>query len=541
MAADPKTDLLLSATPAPAWWQRGVIYQIYPRSFMDANGDGIGDLEGITQKLDYLAWLGVDAIWISPFYPSPMADFGYDVSDYCDVDPQFGTLARFDALLAEAHRLGLRVILDYIPNHSSDRHPWFQASKSSRSDPKRDWYVWRDPGKHGGPPSNWLSEFGGPAWTFDETTGQYYYHAFLSSQPDLNWRNPEVRRAMADVLRFWLERGVDGFRVDAIHHLFEAESLHDNPPNPRYRKSMAPHLRHARKYTIDLPEVIEAVRELRAVLAEYDDRVLIGEAYLPFDRLMRYYGAELDAFHLPFNFHLIGAAWEAKVLRTLTAKYEALLPRGAWPNWVLGNHDRPRIASRVGLAQARVAAVLLLTLRGTPTLYYGDELGMRDVPIPPEAVHDPYEKNVPGMGFGRDPERTPMQWSATPNAGFSSATPWLPLASDHAVNNVETARHDPRSMLSLVRALLALRRARPALALGSYQALKVGPNVLAYVRSLGHSSDVVLLNLSHRPQPLSLPPAVARAELLLSTHAERRGAIGTRLLADEAVVLKLSD
>jgi alpha-glucosidase len=538
MVADPKTEAALSG--APAWWQQGVIYQIYPRSFMDSNGDGIGDLEGIKQKLEYLTWLGVDAIWISPIYPSPMADFGYDVSDYCEIDPRFGTLSEFDALLAEAHRLGLRVILDYIPNHSSDQHPWFLQARRSLGDPKRDWYVWRDPGKGGGPPNNWQSEFGGPAWTLDEATGQYYYHAFLPAQPDLNWRNPEVRRAMCDVLRFWLERGVDGFRVDAIHHLYEAESLHDNPPNPRYRKGMAPHLRHSRRFTVDLPEVLDAVREMRAVVADYDDRVLIGEAYLPFDRLMRYYGAELDCFHLPFNFHLIGAAWEAKVLRSLTREYESLLPPGAWPNWVLGNHDRPRIASRVGPAQARVAAVLLLTLRGTPTLYYGDELGLRDVPIPPDAVHDPYEKNVPGMGFGRDPERTPMQWSPAPNAGFSSGAPWLPLSSDYELQNVEVQQKDATSMLSLVRALLALRRARPALAAGSYRAIKAGPNVLAYLRTQGQSSDAVLLNLSGRPQPLSLPPALAHAELLLSTHAERHGAPGSRLLANEAVVLKVS-
>jgi alpha-glucosidase len=538
MAADPRSEAALPG--APVWWQHGVIYQIYPRSFMDSNGDGIGDLDGIRQKLDYLVWLGVDALWISPIYPSPMADFGYDVSDYCDIDARFGTLAGFDALLAEAHRLGLRVILDFIPNHSSDQHPWFLESRSSRDDPKRDWYVWRDPGAGGGPPSNWLSEFGGPAWTLDAATGQYYYHAFLGSQPDLNWRNPEVRRALCDALRFWLERGVDGFRVDAIHHLFEAEDLRDNPPNPRYRKGMAPHLALSRRHTIDLPEVLDAVREMRAVLADYDQRVLIGEAYLPFDRLMRYYGDELDAFHLPFNFHLIGAAWEAKVLRALTTEYEGLLPPGAWPNWVLGNHDRPRIASRVGAAQARVAAVLLLTLRGTPTLYYGDELGLRDVPIPAEAVHDPFEKNVPGMGFGRDPERTPMQWSAAANAGFSSATPWLPLSSDYERTNVESERQDPGSMLNLVRALLALRRSRPALALGDYRAVKAGPNILAYTRTLADSTDAVLLNLSQRAQPLSLPATLARAEVLLSTHPDRAAVLGKTLRANEAVVVRVS-
>ena len=373
---------------AGVWWQRGVIYQIYPRSFQDSDGDGIGDLNGIAARLDHLVALGVDAIWISPFYPSPMADFGYDVADHCDVDPIFGTLDDFDRLLDAAHARGLKLILDFVPNHTSDRHPWFIESRRSRDGPRRDWYVWRDPAPDpgpdsapgGGPPNNWLSEFGGPAWTLDRATGQYWYHAYLPEQPDLNWRNPGVRAAMLDVLRFWFRRGVDGFRVDAIHHLFKDEALRDNPPNPDYRTGMSPRRRLIRQHTTDLPEVQGAVREMRALVSSYGDRVLIGEAWLPFDRLIAYYGESLDCFHLPFNFHLIGARWEAGALRRVIAEYEALLPAGAWPNWVLGNHDRSRLASRVGAAQARVAAVLLCTLRGTPTLYYGDELGMADVP-----------------------------------------------------------------------------------------------------------------------------------------------------------------
>jgi alpha-glucosidase len=374
----------------------------------DSNGDGIGDLPGITARLNYLVDLGVDAIWISPIFASPMADFGYDVSDYCGIYPPFGTLADFDRLTVAAHERGLKVILDFVPNHTSDQHPWFIESRSSRDNPKRDWYIWRDPKPDGSPPSNWVSEFGGPAWTFDETTGQFYYHAYLKEQPDLNWRNPQVRDAMLQVLRFWFERGVDGFRVDAIHHLFEDEELRDNPPNLDWREGMSPARSVIRAYTMDQPEVHDAIAAMRRVADGYEDRVLIGEAYLPFDRLMAYYGVDLTGFHLPFNFHLLGTPWNPTAIAALINAYEAALPPGAWPNWVLGNHDRSRVASRLGREHAPIAAMLLLTLRGTPTVYQGEELGLTDVPIPPERVQDPWEKNVPGLGLGRDPVRTPM-------------------------------------------------------------------------------------------------------------------------------------
>ncbi|MGH8662777.1 MAG: alpha-amylase family glycosyl hydrolase, partial [Burkholderiales bacterium] len=391
------------------WWQRGIVYQVYPRSFMDANGDGIGDLTGIISRLDYLHWLGVDALWLSPIYPSPMKDFGYDVSDYTAVNPHFGTLADFDRLVEAAHARGLKLILDFVPNHTSDQHAWFRQSRASRDNPKRNWYLWRDPEPGGGPPNNWLSCFGGSAWQLDPATGQYYYHAFLPEQPDLNWRNPEVVEAMLRVLRFWLERGVDGFRVDVLWHLVKDEHFGDNPPNADWREGMDPYNALVPLQTTDRPEVHDIVRRMRRLLDEYRERVLIGEIYLPLERLMQYYGAELQGAHLPFNFQLLSAPWDAAHLAGLLAEYERLLPEGAWPNWVLGNHDRPRIASRVGLAQARVAAMLLLTLRGTPTIYYGDELGMRNVSIPPGEVQDPFECRVPGLGLGRDPVRTPMQ------------------------------------------------------------------------------------------------------------------------------------
>jgi alpha-glucosidase len=504
------------------WWQSGVIYQIYPRSFMDASGDGIGDLEGIRARLDYLAWLGVDAIWISPIYPSPMKDFGYDITDYRDVDPRFGTLAGFDALLADAHRIGIKVILDYVPNHTSDQHPWFLEARRSRESPRRAFYLWHDPAPDGGPPTNWLSEFGGPAWEWDATTGQYYYHAYLKSQPDLNWRNPEVRAEMLNVLAFWLDRGVDGFRVDTIHHLIKDDQYRDNPPNPQYRPTEAPHRALSRTYTTDRPEVHAAIAEMRQVLDRYPDRVLIGEAYLPVDRLVTYYGVGLSGMHLPFNFQLIQARWEASVLAELTRRYEAALPPGAWPNWVLGNHDRSRVASRVGSRQARVAALLLLTLRGTPTLYYGDELGMGDVPIAREDVQDPWELNVPGLGLGRDPERTPMQWDATVNAGFSAVRPWLPVGDDAATVNVAAERDDATSMLSLHRALLDLRRRHPALSMGSYTPLDLGNDQLfGYLRQAASERLAIVLNLSNRAQRAQLPSGLARASILISTSPDR--------------------
>jgi alpha-glucosidase len=503
------------------WWQRAVVYQIYPWSFMDSNGDGVGDLQGIRSRLDYLRWLGVDAIWISPIYPSPMADFGYDISDYCEIDPRFGTLADFDQLLGDAHELGLKLILDFVPNHSSDQHPWFRAARSSRQSPYRDYYIWRDPAPGGGPPTNWLSEFGGSAWEWDEATEQYYYHAYLKQQPDLNWRNPEVERELLGVLRFWLERGVDGFRVDAIHHVIKDDQFRDNPLNPNFNAGMSPHRSLLREFTADRPEVQGVIRKLRGVVDRYPERLLIGEAWLPTKRLVQYYGVELSGLHLPFNFQLIHATWEARVLSAIAREYEQELPPGAWPNWVLGNHDRSRIASRVGPAQARVAAMLLLSLRGTPTLYYGDELGMQDVAIPSELVQDPWEKNVPGLGLGRDPERTPMQWSSAPNAGFTTGVPWLPIAREFPETNVEAASQDPESLLQLHRSLLRIRREQPALVRGDYTGLELDPEVFAFERCDGLCTFTILLNFTASPKRLELPLSYGPRQLVISTDPKR--------------------
>ena len=537
------------------WWQTTVIYQIYPRSFQDSNGDGVGDLAGILSRLKYLVELGVGALWISPFYPSPMADFGYDVADYCNVDPLFGSLADFDALIARARELKLKVILDFVPNHTSDQHPWFLESRSSRDNPKRDWYLWCDPASGDGPPegrlpNNWMSHFGGSAWTFDQHTGQFYMHSFLSQQPDLNWRNPEVRREMYGAMRFWLERGprgrgIDGFRMDVLWLLIKDAQFRDNPVNPDWQPGTSSFGRFLPLYTANRPETHEIVAEMRSLLESCSDsageRLLIGEIYLPIDELVKYYGASvpeaieipldltnvaitgprLNGAQLPFNFHLIQTPWRAEAIAQLIRDYEAALPPGAWPNWVLGNHDQTRLATRVGPAQARVAAMLLLTLRGTPTLYYGDELGMTDGFIPPSKVQDPAEKKQPGIGMGRDPERTPMQWDTSDNAGFTTGKPWLPVAPDFSQKCVEAENRDPASLLRLYRALLELRREYPALHSGDVYGVKPGEGsdsqLLAYRRTDGAERMQVLLNLSTEAQATSCPPG----RILLSTDPNR--------------------
>jgi alpha-glucosidase len=528
----------------PLWWQTGVIYQIYPRSFQDTNGDGIGNLKGIEWRLDYLVSLGIDAIWISPIYPSPMADFGYDVADYCGIDSCFGTLADFDDLLAQAHARGLKVVLDFVPNHTSDRHPWFLESRSSRGNPKRDWYIWRDPAADGGPPNNWISDFGGSAWEWDETTGQFYYHAFLKEQADLNWRNPAVQAAMYDVMRFWFDRGVDGFRIDVLWHMVKAADFPDNPPNPAYQPAMGDMYRLLQLHSTDQPEVHGIAADMRAIADSYGakgmgERVLIGEIYLPVDRLMHYYGRERAGVHLPFNFQLVDAPWEARTLATLIADYEAALPQGGWPNWVLGNHDRPRVAAKRGQGQARVAAMLLLTLRGTPTLYYGDELGLTDVTIVPAEVQDPRELREPGLALGRDPVRTPMPWDASANAGFTTAKPWLPLNRDWPTRNVARMAAAPQSIQTLYRRLLAVRRAHQALSIGTFAPLAADSDILAYERRHGAERLIVALNLGKRPLRMALPDWASRCRPLLSTvdGAVMVGDGTLRLRADEGVIL----
>ncbi len=531
------------ATLAEPWWKRGIVYQIYPWSLQDTNGDGIGDIPGIRARLDHLESLGVDAIWLSPVYRSPMKDFGYDVADHCDVDPIFGTLADLDALIADLHARGMRIILDFVPNHTSDQHPWFLESRASRDNPRADWYLWRDPAPGGGVPNNWRSMFGGGGWTWCEERGQYYYHAFLAGQPDLDWRNPKVVAAMHEVLRFWLRRGVDGFRIDVVWHLLKDPLWRDNPPNPDFRPG-EPAVRELLQIrTCDQPGVLALVEGFRRVADEFPDKVLIGELYLDFDRLCAYYGEALDGVHLPFNFHLIMDPWEADVVARSIETYEACLPKGAWPNWVLGNHDNGRVASRLGAAQARVAAMFLLTARGTPTLFQGDEIGLENGVIPPDRVRDPQEKNEPGLpGHNRDIARTPMQWDASPGAGFSTAEPWLPLVPGHEARNVATQSADPHSMLTLHRRLIALRRAHPALAIGDVAVLTGTNEVLAYTRCDGEACFVVALNFSPEVRDVALPEA-AGGQVVLTTGLDRDGeTVGATVTLgpDEGVVIAIS-
>jgi alpha-glucosidase len=506
------------------WWRSAVVYQIYPRSFQDSNGDGIGDLEGIRRRLGYLSdTLGVDAIWLSPFYPSPMADFGYDVSDYCAVDPMFGTLDDFDRLLGEAHDRGLKVVIDWVPNHTSIQHPWFVESRSSRDNPKRDWYVWVDPKPDGSPPNNWQSRFGGGAWAWDDATGQYYLHSFLVAQPDLNWRNPDVEAAMLDTLRFWLDRGVDGFRMDVVAFIMKDPDLRDDPEPPTDEPPAS------REH-----EDVHAVfRRVRAVLDAYDPpRFSIGEIHEPdWTRWASYYGTHLDELHMPFNFSLLHAPWNAGVMRRLVDGCDTAVPPGGWPNYVLGNHDEVRFASRYGPAHARVAAMMLLALRGTPTLYYGDELGMEQVDIPPDRQQDPWGRQMPGMG--RDGCRTPMEWDGTAHAGFSDAPPWLPMAGGWRTRNV--AVQGDRSILAFYRRMLALRNHTPVLHTGGYRAMEGPRDAFVFERFDGDDRLVVALNFGSEPAAVEISGTV-----LVSTMLDWDGPVDrVELRPDEGVIVRL--
>jgi alpha-glucosidase len=491
-----------------------VFYQIYPRSFSDSSGDGVGDLEGIRHHLDHLSWLGVDAVWISPFYRSPMADFGYDVSDYCDVDPLFGSLADFDGLVEVAHRLGLKVVVDFVPNHSSDRHPWFAESRSSADNPKRDWYWWREgrsdsdggsgpPGSPGRLPNNWRAAFMGiggsdfpPAWTWEETTGQYYLHLFLPEQPDLDWTNPEVRAAMHDVLRFWLARGVDGFRIDVVHGIGKDPTLPDLPAD------LAPIPMAA---LIDDPSVHPMIREMRQVVDGWPDppaRMLVGEIVLPTpEDSAPYYGThEEPELHLAFNFHPMRAPWKASAWRRQIDHVEAMLaPGGWWPTWVLSNHDNRRHRTRYGTeSRARAAAVLLLTLRGTPFLYAGEELGLEDAVVPPDRQVDP---------GGRDGCRAPIPWDGSPAHGWAGGPdawlPWPPGAGQGI--NVADERSDEASVLWLYRRLLKARKASPALQSGGFRWLESPDGILVFVREHDGDRRIVAVNFTDEPAVVLLP------------------------------------
>lgn len=522
------------------WWRDGIIYQIYPRSFQDSNGDGIGDLPGIVSRLDYLRDLDVDAIWLSPINRSPMKDFGYDVSDYYDIDPNFGTLADFEELVSQAHRRGIRVIMDMVMNHSSDEHPWFIESRSSRDNPRRDWYIWRDGMPVHKPPNNWQSVFGGSAWDFDAKTGQYYLHLFLPGQPDLNWRNPEVKQAMFNVCRYWLERGVDGFRLDVAHFLDKHPGLPDNP----FKWGLRAYDRQDHAYHKNRPGTHAIWKAFRTLLDQYAGRMAVGEVDL--DGAEVYYGTGGDELHLVFNFGLLRQKWNPQAFQHVITDWEARLPGDAWPCWVLSNHDTPRHISRWGsgpqaIARAKVVAALLLTLRGTPFMYYGEEIGMTQTPIPRAEILDPPGKRYWPFYKGRDGCRTPMQWDNTPNAGFTAGKPWLRVNRHADQVNVQRELADPDSLLSFYRRLIVLRKTTPALQRGSYRPLLDRPTqLMAYVREYAGQKVVVCLNFSSQPAQFDLRVTGAGEwQILISTAARNtdtlRGEV--KLYPDEALVL----
>jgi alpha-glucosidase len=486
------------------WWQHAVFYEIYPRSFADSNNDGIGDLKGITSKMGYLHDLGVDAIWISPCFPSPQVDFGYDVSDYENIDPMYGTLADFDRMVAEGKKHHVSIILDFVVNHTSDQHAWFLDSKSSKTAPHRDWYIWRDGKGPGQPPNNWISIFGGSAWKFDPTTTQYYYHFFYAGQPDLNWRNPAVEKAMLDTTRWWYKRGVAGFRLDAVDTMFEDPALHDNPVLPGTNKQGDPNQEN--KYNAKLPEMHDVLRKLRTV-ADETGAVLIGETWTSnIDQLKEYYGPHgNDELQMPMDFMFTGVnKLSPPEFRRQIALVDAA---GGWPVFVISNHDIVRSYNRYGDGQnndaiAKLMGAFYLTLRGSPIMYYGEELGMENNdPKRKEDVKDPIGRTGWPKEIGRDGERTPMQWNTGANAGFSTKDPWLPVPPSYKTHNVATESKDPHSVLSMYKKVLALRHTNEALLEGSYTALNEDDaNVMSYLRSYKGKAVLVALNMSASPQ-----------------------------------------
>jgi alpha-glucosidase len=529
------------------WWRDAVIYQIYPRSFQDSDGDGVGDLPGVTQRLDYLRALGVDAIWLSPIYPSPMRDFGYDVADYTTISPEFGTMDDFRALLAAAHERGIRVLLDLVMNHTSDQHPWFLESAASRASEKRDWYLWRDGRsnpRRGGrplPPNNWQSVFGGSAWQWEPHTQQYFLHSFLKEQPDLNWRNPAARAALMEVIRYWLELGVDGFRLDVANCFLKDESLRDNP---RRALGLRPYDRQRHLYDLNQPENLDIMRQIRATVDAYSERVTIGEIYAlpPGDpELSAGYYANGAGLHMAFNFAFLFSPWRADAFASAIDRWERALDSehgpDLWPNYTLSNHDQPRAISRYTtrdeaetLARARVAAALLLTLRGTPFIYYGEEIGVRNGRIPRSRMQDPFGKPYWPFYKGRDPERTPMQWSDAPNAGFCAGAPWLPVNPDYARINAAAQQEDPKSLLSWYRALIALRRREPVLRAGSYRRVSaLGSPALCFLRETASQRVYVALNFARGAQEIPLPDGATWSIILGSHHPEGKALEGSAL------------
>lgn len=524
------------------WWKSAIVYQCYPRSFQDSNGDGNGDLAGVTSRVQYLRDLGIKAVWLNPIFTSPQKDNGYDISNYTDIDPLYGTLADFKSLLETLHREGMYLILDFVPNHTSNEHPWFVESSSDRTNAKRDWYVWANASQDGGPPNNWQSVFGGSAWSLDNVTGQYYLHQFSDFQPDLNYRNPEVISAMQSVLSFWLDLGVDGFRVDAVKFLLEDPSFANETVDPTFSNAtcnvsvpgcLYNSLIH--NLTTDYPGLHDITRGWRKILDCYSNKFMVAEAYDPINVVVEYYGTNGDEFDFPFNFFLLGNTnWTASAVSGIIASWLDNMPSGAWANWVLGNHDNPRIASKAGLYLARALNVLLLTLPGTPTTYYGEEIMMTNVFVPPNQTQDIYQ--------GRDAERTPMQWDNSPNAGFTIGLPWLPLATNYTTYNVVNESLNSSSMLTLYKRLAQLRQ--EFIGFG-YSLDSIQGDVLSFHR-LDNSSAMdylVVINFANESATVSVKTPPLNPELLLSSMLDKPGPVGVdlsnlSLRGGEALVIK---
>ena len=524
------------------WWKEAVIYQIYPRSFKDTTGNGIGDLQGIISKLDYLKDLGINAIWLSPCFPSPMKDFGYDITNYVEIDPLFGSLETMDVLIAESHKQNIKVILDYVANHTSDEHPWFQESKQSKINPKSDWYIWKNAKPDGSVPNNWICVPGGSAWEWCEERQQYYYHSFLSCQPDVNWANPELQNEMLNVLRFWLKRGIDGFRIDMISWLYKDPKWRNNPPNPDYN----PHTdmsfqKLLRRYTIDLPGLFDYLELISNTINAFEDKVIIGEISFgsKLESYPKYYGSDGNLVHIPAMFEFIKEPWDRDTIYTILKNYYSILPPFAWPNFQLGNHDRSRVATRWGSREvAKAGAMLLLTLKGTPFIYNGEELGMIDVEIPENKVVDP-TSSMESM-LTRDVYRTPMQWDTSTYSGFTTTEPWLPVSPDYKENNVAQEFITSDSMLQLYRALLKLRNENKAFTLGEIEFKELSSShCLFYSRTLNSKKEYgIAINFSNEEQEMEIKNEhKVILNTYLDTKTEKKGE-KMILRKNEGVIIK---
>ncbi len=508
------------------WWSSAIIYQIYPLSFKDTTDNGRGDLKGIIKNLDYLKGtnrsLDIDVIWMNPINPSPKKDHGYDVADYYDIDPELGDLETFDLLVKEANKRGIKIMMDYVLNHTSSQNPWFLESRSSKDNPKSNWYIWLDPKPDGSPPNNWLSVFGGSAWTFDENRKQYYMHSFLSDQPDLNWRNPEVVEEMKNVLLFWLNKGVSGFRADAIEHLYKDKEFRDEPQNPHHNpKTDNPYDALIHTYSRNqMDEITKTIKEFDDLLDGKEQNLMVNEVWAKPEDLSYLHNASEKKLCVPLNLNLIHTPWQANNFKKLIDNYDQLLGKDNWPNYVIGNHDVSRVIDRIGISKAKTAALLLLTLRGTPFIYYGDEIGMGNAYIPDELIQDPWKKQVPEIEIDRDVARTPMQWNTDPNAGFSISNPWLPVCHNYKEINVEKELEDPDSILNTYRSLIKIRRRSTALTKGKYCPLESGnENVLAYLREYENEKILIVINFSDEKEKVSLN--IAEAETIFSTCKDR--------------------